>query len=229
MEPSLATAPSLYPFGLTNVAASYATTLVSIHQRHAHNPIVTTPIHPHSDSSEEDEAWVGTDFSGIRDPEAMRHFMIASDYCFGHSDSDGEDAYNPTRECFHIRLGMPSTGNDGGRAANATPPRTGSSPAAAGVPTPEQLRRIDLEQLRELQAKVEQDRLLLQQLRATLEQEQRGRGDGGTARLGARDVNRRINDDEGGEQPPVFNRASQNIAAAAILVQAMPEPSTTEG
>ena len=31
-EQSMATAPSPYPFGLTNVAASYATALVSIHQ-----------------------------------------------------------------------------------------------------------------------------------------------------------------------------------------------------
>ena len=76
----------------------------------------------------------------------MRRFMIASDYCFDYSDSDGEDAYGPTRECFHIGLGMSNMGNDGGRAANTTPPRTGSPPAAVGVPTPEQLRRIDLEQ-----------------------------------------------------------------------------------
>ena len=132
-EQSLATAPSLYPFGLTNVAASYATALVSIHQRHAHNPIVTTPIHPHSDSSEEDEAWVGADFSGLRDPEAMRRFMIASDYCFGYSDSNGEDACGPTRECFNVKLGMPNVGDEdegaGNRplphvgAGNATPPR----------------------------------------------------------------------------------------------------------
>ena len=89
------------------------------------------------DSSEEDEAWVGADFSEIHAPEAMRRFMIASDYCFGYSDSDGEDAYGLTRECFHIELGMLSMGNYGGRAANATPPRTGSPPVAAGVPTPE--------------------------------------------------------------------------------------------
>ena len=38
-----------------------------------------------------------------------------------------------------------------------------------------------------------------------------------------------IHDDEGSEQPPVFNRASQNVAAMAMLVHAMPEPSTTEG
>ena len=42
-------------------------------------------------------------------------------------------------------------------------------------------------------------------------------------------MHRRINNDEGGEQPPIFNRASQNVAAAVMLVQAMPEPSTTEG
>ena len=94
---------------------------------------------------------------------------------------------------------------------------------------PEELRRLDLEQLRELQAKVDQDRLLLQQLRDTLEQEQRGRGDGGGAQRRAHDVHHRINNDEGGEQPPIFNHASQNVVAAAMLVRAMPEPSTMEG
>ena len=94
---------------------------------------------------------------------------------------------------------------------------------------PKELRCLDLEQLRELQAKVDQDRLLLQQLQDTLKQEQRGRGDGGRARRRAHDVRRRINNDEGSEQPPIFNRASQNVAAATMLVRAMPEPSTTEG
>ena len=42
-------------------------------------------------------------------------------------------------------------------------------------------------------------------------------------------MHHRIHDDEGSEQPLVFNRASQNVAAAAMLVRAMPEPSTTEG
>ena len=69
----------------------------------------------------------------------------------------------------------------------------------------------------------------MQQLRDTLEQEQRGRGDGGRARRRAHDVHRRINNDEGSEQPLIFNRPSQNVAAEAMLVRAMPEPSTTEG
>ena len=42
-------------------------------------------------------------------------------------------------------------------------------------------------------------------------------------------MHRRINNDEGSEQPPIFNHASQNIAATAMLVRALPEPSTTEG
>ena len=41
-------------------------------------------------------------------------------------------------------------------------------------------------------------------------------------------MHRRIND-EASKQPPIFNRASQNVAAAAMLVQTMPETSTTEG
>ena len=109
----------------------------------------------------------------------MHRFMASSDYCFGYSDSDDEDAYDPTRECLNVELEMLNAGNKdegvGNRspsrvgAGNATPPRVEPPPAWDDVPAPEELRRLDLEQLRELQAKVEQDRLLLQQLRDTLE------------------------------------------------------------
>ena len=78
------------------------------------------PTHTHADSTEEDEAWAGADFSGLRDPEAMRRFLAASDYCFGYSDSDSEDTYDPTRECFHVGLGMPSTGDEDEGVGNRT-------------------------------------------------------------------------------------------------------------
>jgi len=42
-------------------------------------------------------------------------------------------------------------------------------------------------------------------------------------------VNRHIIKDEGGDNPPVFSTASQNVMAAALLLNAMPEPSTPEG
>jgi multidrug resistance efflux pump len=86
------------------------------------------------------------------------------------------------------------------------------------VSAPEGSQRAKLKQLRELEAKTDEDHQQLVQLQATLEQERSGWGDGGAARRRARDVYRRINDDEGGDQPPVFTRASQNIAAAAILL-----------
>ena len=105
-------APSPYPFGLSNVAAAYASTYASAHAellgRHQHSAldlIVATPTHTHADSSEEDEAWAGADFSGLRDPEAMHRFLAVSDYCFGYSDSNDEGTYDPTRECFTSNLG----------------------------------------------------------------------------------------------------------------------------
>ena len=162
-ERSPATTPSPYPFGFGNIAAAY--------QRFALDLIATTPTHTHADSSEEDEAWARADFSGLCDPKAMRRFMAASDYCFGYSDSDDEGTYDPTRECFHIEFRMPSTGDEDEGAGSCFPPREGAGdpapprvepPAARnGNPAPEELRRLDLEQLCELQAKVEQDRLLL--------------------------------------------------------------------
>ena len=174
MEQSPATAPSPYPFGLRNVAASYAYAYASIHaepsghhQRFALDFGTVTSTHSHADSSEEDEAWTGADFFGLRDPEAMRRFLAASDYCFGCSDSDDEGTYDPTRECFHVGLGMPSTGDEDEGAGNRTLLRQGTSDATPSRIVPPaarnenlalgQLQRPNLEQLRELQTKVEQD------------------------------------------------------------------------
>ena len=121
-------APSPYPFGLRNAAATYASTYTSAHvkpsgrhQRFALDFDTTTLTHTHADSSEEDEAWVGADFSGLHDPEAMLRFLAASDYCFGYSNSNDEGTYDPARECFYVRLGMPSVGNEDEGAGNRTP------------------------------------------------------------------------------------------------------------
>ena len=118
-------------------------------------------------------------FPDLRDHETMRRFLAASDYCFGYSDSDDEGTYDPTRECFHVGLGMPSTGDEHEGVDDRTPLHQGMGDATPSRIVPpaarnENLalgpfRRPDLEQLRELQAKVEQDQLLLQQLRTTLE------------------------------------------------------------
>ena len=112
-------APSPYPFGLRNAAASFASAYASAHtepsgrhQRITLDLFATTSAHTHTDSSEEDKAWAGADFSELCYPQAMRLFLAASDYCFGYSDSDDEGTYDPTRECFHIGLGMPGASNE---------------------------------------------------------------------------------------------------------------------
>ena len=125
-------APSPYPFGLRNATTAYASAHAEpsgCHQRFALDFDTTTSSHSHADSSEEDEAWVRADFSGLRDPESMRRFLAMSDYCFGYSDSDDEGAYDPTRECFHIGLGMPRMGNEDEGTGNRSPPHQGAGDA----------------------------------------------------------------------------------------------------
>jgi hypothetical protein len=60
-------------------------------------------------SEEEDDPDSGWDFSGLRDPTAMRDFMSAFDYYLsGCSDDDhnlDNEGYGSSRECFHIDQG----------------------------------------------------------------------------------------------------------------------------
>jgi hypothetical protein len=67
------------------------------------------------------------------------------------------------------------------------------------------------------------------QLHTALEQEFGSRNDGGVARRRARNIHRRIYDDDGGDHPSLFARVSQNVAAAAILLWTVPKPLTLEG
>jgi hypothetical protein len=67
------------------------------------------------------------------------------------------------------------------------------------------------------------------QLRQNLEQEWAGRALAGEARHRARDVQHRIVDDTRARLPLASSGVGQNLAAATMLLQAMPKPSTTEG
>ena len=72
-EQSLATAPSPYPFGLRNATASYAYAYTAAHEDPSEcRQRFTLDLGTHADSSEEDEAWPGVDFSGLHDPRALR-------------------------------------------------------------------------------------------------------------------------------------------------------------
>jgi hypothetical protein len=65
-----------------------------------------------SGSEEDDEPDFCWDFSGLGNPSAMRDFMTACDYClsdcFDGSRSLGDEDCDPSRECFHVDLGVPT-------------------------------------------------------------------------------------------------------------------------
>jgi hypothetical protein len=80
-----------------------------------------------------------------------------------------------------------------------------------------------------MQAKLDEEAGQLVQLRQNIVQEWAGRALAGEARHLAQDVQHRIADDARARLPLASSGVAQNLAAAAILLWAMPEPSTTEG
>jgi hypothetical protein len=188
-------------------------------------------------SEEEDDPDFGLDFSGLDDPGAMRDFMSACDHCLSGCSDDGHDlddeGYGPSRECFHVdqgdhdegnHLGMPEVDDPLGPASRVDIPRE-----LAVIPVPAGGRDTQLEQIREMQAKVDEEAGRLVQLRQNIEQQWAGRTLAGGARHRARDVQRRIIDNARAALPPAVSGSGQDLAAAAMLLRTMPGPSTTEG
>jgi hypothetical protein len=167
-------------------------------------------------SEEDDEPNSGWDFSGLGDPSVMRDFMTACDYCLSDCSDDGQslddEDCGPSRECFHVDLG----GLDILREL-------------AVVPVPAGGQDAQLKQIREMQARLDEEAGQLVQLRQNIGQEWAGRALAGEARHLAQDVQHSITDDARARLPPASSGVGQNLAAAAILLRAMPEPSTTEG
>jgi hypothetical protein len=128
-------------------------------------------------SEEEDDPDSGWDFSGLGDPGAMRDFMSACDHCLSGCSDDGHDlddeGYGPSRECFHVdqgdndegnHLGMPEVGDPLGPASRVDIPRE-----LAVVLVPAGGQDTQLEQIREMQAKVDEEAGRLVQLRQNIE------------------------------------------------------------
>jgi hypothetical protein len=97
------------------------------------------------------------------------------------------------------------------------------------VPVPARGQDTQLEQIHEMEAKLDEEAWQLVRLRQNIKQEWAGRALAGEAHHRARDVQHRIVDDARARLPPASSGVSQNLAAAAILLRAMSEPSTTEG
>jgi hypothetical protein len=124
-------------------------------------------------SEEEDDPDVNWDFSGLCDPSAMCDFMSACDHCLSGCCDDGhnldDEGCDPTCECYHIdqedhdgenHLGMP--GSDG---ALAPASRVEIPRELAMVQVPTGGQDTQLEQLHEMQAKLDEEAGWLVQLR----------------------------------------------------------------
>jgi hypothetical protein len=162
--------------------------------------------------------------------------MTVCDYCLSDCSDDGhsldDEGCGPSRKCFHVDLGGHNEGNHLGMPEDDDPP--GPAPHVdilrelAVVPVPAGGQDTQLEQIREMQAKLDEEAGQLVQLRQNIEQEWAGRALAGEARHQAQDVQHRITDDARARLPLASSGVGQNLAAATILHRAMPEPSTIE-
>jgi hypothetical protein len=154
-------------------------------------------------SEEDDEPDSGWDFSGLGNPNSMRDFMTACDYCLSDCSDDGhsldDEGCGPSRECFHVDLGGLNEGNCLGMLEDVDPPRPAPRvdilQELAVVPVPSGGQDTQLEQIREMQAKLDEEAGQLVQLRQNIGQEWAGRALAREARHQAQDVQHRIADD----------------------------------
>jgi hypothetical protein len=140
----------------------------------------------------------------------MRDFMTACDYCLSDCSDDGhsldDEDCGPSRECFHVDLGGLDEGNHLGMPEDDDPPR--SAPRVdilrelAMVPVPAGGQDAQLKQIREMQARLDEEAGQLVQLRQNIGQEWAGRAPPGEARHLAQDVQHRIADDARARLPP---------------------------
>jgi hypothetical protein len=190
-----------------------------------------------SGSEEDGEPDICWDFSRLGNPSVVRDFMTACDYCLSdYSDGsrglDDEDR-GPSREYFHVDLGGPDEGNHLGMPENGDPPRPAPHvdilqelamvPVPVGDPGPQ------LEQIRERQARLDEGAGTLVPIRRDVGQEWAIQPPAGEARHLPQDIQHRIADNVRVRPPPDSSKVGQNLAAAAMLLRTMPEPSTTEG
>jgi hypothetical protein len=99
----------------------------------------------------------------------------------------------------------------------------------AVVPVPTGGQDAQLEQIRDMQARLDEGAGTLEPFRRNIGQEWADRVPAGEARHLPQGIQLRIADDVRARPPPASSGVGQNLAAVAILLRAMPEPSTTEG
>jgi hypothetical protein len=99
----------------------------------------------------------------------------------------------------------------------------------AVVPVPAGGHDPQLEQIRGVQARFNEGAGTLEPIRQDVGQEWAGQPPAGEVRHLPQGIQHRITDDVRVRPPPTSSGVGQNLVAAAMLLRAMPEPSTTEG
>lgn len=141
------------------------------------------------------------------------------------SDYSSEGDYEPYDECFVVEtvdenvdeaIGLPG-GDPVAAPAQVLPP--GGDPQSHAL--------AQAVQLRELEAKIDEERRGIRDLRNTLEGGNERRGT--RAREAGRIARARINADDNVDNPLDLPRASQKLITAVALLRVMPEPATPEG
>jgi hypothetical protein len=163
-----------------------------------------------SGSEEDDEPDFCWDFSGLGNPSAMRDFMTACDYCLSDcsdgSRSLGDEDCGPSRECFHVDLGGPDEGNHLGMPENGDlprpVPRVDILRELAVVPVPAGGHDPQLEQIREMQARLDEGAGTLEPIRRDIGQEWAGQPPAGEVRHLPQGIQHRIADDVRVRPPP---------------------------
>jgi hypothetical protein len=154
------------PSDLASVEASVeaCTNPPGYHMRSPLDRLTVISTYGPSGSEEDDEPDFCWDFSGLGNPRVMRDFMTACDYCLsdcsdGSRSFDDEDC-GPSRECFHVDLGGPGEGNHLGMPERGDPPRPAPRVdilrELAVVPVPAGGQDAQLEQIREMQARLDE-------------------------------------------------------------------------
>jgi hypothetical protein len=187
------------------------------HMRSPWDRLTVVSTYGPSGSEEDDEPDSGWDFSGLGNPSVMQDFMTACDYCLSDCSDDsrtlGDEDCGPSRECFHVDLGGPGEGNHLGMPKNDDPPRPAPRVdilrELAVVLVPAGGQDAQLEQIRGVQARLDEEAGTLAQLRQNIGQEWAGRALAGETRHLLQDVQYRIADDARARPPPASSGSAR--------------------
>jgi hypothetical protein len=194
------------------------------------NLVASTPDDSYPESADDAYFFVENitapewDYSGVRNLDAFLSFQAAVDYCLTCSDDSSEGDYDPTQKCFMVELAdgqiddTPSDGKNG--EENPPANQVVVPPANPAASTSSAARQAQLTQLKELEAKLDEERRQMRKLRTVLEQERTTRG--ARARAAGRVAQERILADDDVDNPLDLKRAKRKLVSAAYLLQAMP-------